>query len=93
MKSARRPMEPLNNPVYVALCALAPPEDWASVTRVSQSRLNRLRVLLRLHHTKAIHTLELKLRNEHDVEDVWTAFNRWFATFTSVGLKTGSDSP
>ncbi|MEO6001605.1 MAG: hypothetical protein ABIZ04_15305 [Opitutus sp.] len=85
-------MEPLNNPVYVALCALAPPEDWAAVTRVTQTRLNRLRVLLRLHHTEAVHTLEMKLRDEKNVEEVWAAFNRWFAAFTSVGLETGSES-
>ena len=84
-------MDPLNNPVYVALAALAPPEDWATVTPVAQSRPNRLRVLLRLHHTKVVHTVELKLRNENDVDEVWAAFDRWFVAFVSVDLRTGSD--
>ena len=81
-------MLPLENPVYGALSALAPPEDWASVTPAAQSRPNRLRVILKLHHTTRAHTLELKLRSESEVNDVWLEFARWFAGFRSVGLKS-----
>jgi hypothetical protein len=78
-------MLPLDNPVYGALCALAPPEDWASVRPSAQPRPNRLRVVLKLHHTAQAHTLELKLRSENEVNEVWAEFDRWFAGFTSVG--------
>ena len=83
-------MLPLDNPVYGALAALAPPEDWASVTPAAQSRPNRLRVILKLHHTTRAHTLELKLRTEGEVNEVWIEFARWFTKFRSVGLKSDS---
>lgn len=83
-------MLPLDNPVYGALTALAPAEDWASVTPAAQSRPNRLRVILKLHHSTRAHTLELKLRSETEVNEVWLEFARWFASFRSVGLKSDS---
>jgi len=83
------PSPPDKNPVYAALTALAPPKDWGSISPAVPSKPNRVRVRLTLRKADVARTVEVKLRNEAEVDDVWDEFTRWFSSFR-VGLHESS---
>jgi len=78
------PTPPDKNPVYAALSALAPPNDWASISPAAPSKPNRVRVKLKLRRADITRTVELKLGSENEVDDVWHEFSQWYAAYSKT---------
>lgn len=74
--------KPPNNPVFHALRALAPPQEWASITPDADAPPSRFRVKLKLRHANYAHVVEMRLPHR-DAEAAWHEVKEWFGLFTN----------
>lgn len=77
------PKPPTNNPLFNALRAVAPPQEWASLSPDTDAPPSRFRVRLKLRHANYAHVVELKMPHR-EAETAWQEVNAWFGTFTSA---------